>query len=116
MDIYLTTARKTECPSENLPQKLGFLHHFWVSRKSGNPVISSPAPDYCNQVLRHISPQMLSVIRLHKTFPSKSCLESVLTWGYAEPIFDSDSIQNQAQICKFNPQSEQKNASQSLNL
>ncbi len=29
--------------SENLAQNLYFLHHFWVSRKSGNPVISSPA-------------------------------------------------------------------------
>ena len=28
--------------SENLAQNLDFLHHFWVSRKSGNPVISSP--------------------------------------------------------------------------
>ena len=38
----LVTVRKTGCPSENLLQKLGFPHHFWVSRKSGNPVISSP--------------------------------------------------------------------------
>ncbi len=30
--------------SENLVQILDFLHHFWVSRKSGNPVISSPVP------------------------------------------------------------------------
>ncbi len=28
--------------SENLAQNLDFLHYFWVSRKSGNPVISSP--------------------------------------------------------------------------
>ncbi len=28
--------------SENLAQNLDFLHHFWVSRNSGNPVISSP--------------------------------------------------------------------------
>ena len=29
--------------SENLVLNLDFLHHFWVSRKSGNPAISSPA-------------------------------------------------------------------------
>ena len=27
---------------ENLAQNLDFLHHFWMSSKSGNPVISSP--------------------------------------------------------------------------
>ncbi len=32
--------------SENLAQNLDILHHFWVSRKSGNPVISSPVK-YC---------------------------------------------------------------------
>ncbi len=31
--------------SENLAQNLDFLHHFWVCRKSGNPVISSPAAE-----------------------------------------------------------------------
>ena len=28
----------------NPTEKLGFPHHFWVSRTSGNPVISSPRP------------------------------------------------------------------------
>ena len=35
-------ATRTRFPSETLFQDLGFPHHFWVSRKSGNPVISSP--------------------------------------------------------------------------
>ena len=29
--------------SETQSQILGFQHHFWVSRKPGNPVISHPA-------------------------------------------------------------------------
>ncbi len=30
------------CQSETLLRDLGFLHHFWVSWKSGNSVMSSP--------------------------------------------------------------------------